>query len=1034
MPSPSSEYAPYYSGRRGTFEIFLQEFESLADRCMLTNPQQVETITRYMAPSVCKVLRSVDGFCSRDWSHFRQFLVDVFGTPPHLVAREKLLNFVRDSSRKRMFCEDDVLQYYQQFSSFAAPIANTCHLSEMQRNAVFWCGFHPTDRMTLQPALLAKYPYQPYDDPFPLYDVLSCAHVAFAYHDPHLSWPQEEPFKHQSVRREQPVSRDEHIPPVTYGLRVVECNDTPNDETTGDPSKLHTSSPDPRPPSDSPSSFSTSMFRPQTELTPAHSEDHPELEPTLDLSTPPSSLPHPTPSSVSYSLAPSTTDDDPELTILPSASSTSSVELECPSSPMQWTTEDHLEPEPVHEPSIVPISHSLPSTLSLDSPNTGNIPEIAPVSPAEPHESRVPLLSTFPVLPASSNFSSAMLSPSLVLGDLELESTAAPTIVNLDTVPLGSPECLPPPIDSTVITPPSLLKLSPNGPLTPTSPNPLGVTPVCSTSSGPGLAPVAISLLPLPIDFTILTPPGLLRLSPNVPITPPSPSPLEATRLTMFGPISPPLEVLTNLRLIGSQVSTPLESSPLAPSTQSNCRISTPVNSPFTPLQITPSCSPSLAGPHPAHVDFASPFSISAISVSDLGKTLSTHTHEFWSNFVFDPGGLVFALDPTHKDVFRRNPRTRGTSPTASSTFVTAPSRTLHQVKTVALVSRSAPTVSVFDNTNMSAPLRSLSFARYPILAPLTSINYSSPHSSLLSLAGIPSCPSSFPLAEESVFRHAPFLDPRLLHRINLYRSPHHFLLHFFTFFLSFVSLSIVALTLVLQSLPASLSVRPSSTHTTRVDDPQRKSRPRGSFIITHDTLITTLVQGHILIHFSAETPAKLARRSLTGDGQDFDPPGGVRIARALGPQSCIFGVFGLGPASRGSAAILVSHSHGVAPHYRPSRLPLPSRLPWTLTPIASQTAPLLVSRRIAQSRLFLSRCQDRNSPSLKTPLEAVRVIAPVVVVRGGLYCHNAIRFLVSTPISLYLFISCFDRLRAPSRFPSYATSPYPSYFLLTGS
>ncbi|KAH9014354.1 hypothetical protein EDB83DRAFT_2529321 [Lactarius deliciosus] len=1086
MPSPSSKCAPYYSGCRDTFEDFLAHFETLADDRVLTGSQRVEAIVRYMAPSVRELLRSMDEFCSHDWPDYRQFLVEVFGTPRHLLARQKLLSFVQDSSRKRMLCEDDVLQYYRQFSNLAAPVLHTRRLSEVERDAAFWCGFHIKDRSTLRPALLAKYPYQPDDDPFPFADVLSCARAAFAYHSPFPCWPQEEPYRPQKVRRDLPAA--EHVAWDTYGFRLAPRAVASNEETAPSrhlsPSQLAT---DPRLP------FSSSPLCSELHHTP-ETAPMPLTPPSFSILPPDSERPQ---------LA---TDVQPQNEPEP-ASTSSDTQFPFPSSPSASDSEfarsaKDNQPEPVSLSSVTPTSSTPFHTLSL-APLAGDIPEIASVSPAELPANLVRSPSTIGrlplVIPASSNLPPAMLSPSPVLGHLELDSTPAST-VNSDTAPLSSPERpplspsgivlpLPPSLKlslsipvsphhlSSVLTPPGLLKLSPNSPMTPTSPNPLGVTPVCSTSSGPGLAPVANTPLPLPIDFTILTPPGLLGLSPNGPITPPSLSPLE---VTTFGPIPPSLEASLDLPVpprsppslspkrpldltpIGSQVSTPLESSPLAPSTQSNCRISTPVDSPFTPLQITPSCSPSLAGPHPAHVDFASPFSISAISVSDLGKTLSTHAHEFWSkreifagslsdaaktrdvfayrlqrgqytprlpSFVFDPGGLVFALDPTHEDVFRRNPRTRGTSLTASSTFVTAPSRTLHQVKTVALVSRSAPMVSVFDNTNTSAPLRSPSFARYPILAPLTSINYSPPHSSLLSLAGVPSCPSSFPLAEESAFRHAPFLDPRLLHRINLYRSPHHFLLHFSTFFLSFVSLSIVALTSVLQSLPASLSVRPSSTHTTRVDDPQRKSRPRGSFIITHDTLVTTLVQDHILIHFSAETPAKLARRSLTGDSQDFDPPGGVRIARALGPQSCIFGVFGLGPASRGPAAIPVSHSHGVAPHYRPSRLPLPSRLVCTHTHTLSlplvafspslalplvtmdrrrsyspfkilsspsytgRTTPRLVSPLSINipfpshrpSLLSLSRCQDHSSPALSHLQDAVGDRAGHRAVVGGL-------------------------------------------------
>ncbi|KAH9009038.1 hypothetical protein EDB84DRAFT_1446567 [Lactarius hengduanensis] len=119
----------------------------------------------------------------------------------------------------------------------------------------------------------------------------------------------------------------------------------------------------------------------------------------------------------------------------------------------------------------------------------------------------------------------------------------------------------------------------------------------------------------------------------------------------MFGLISPPLEVPPGvlflshsplslppqqppgLTPISSQASTPPKSSPSAPSTQPVCQMTIPVDSTFTPLQVVPSCSPSLSSPNPAHINFAFPVSIPAILVSDLGKVLSTHTHNLWSKW-----------------------------------------------------------------------------------------------------------------------------------------------------------------------------------------------------------------------------------------------------------------------------------------------------------------------------------------------------------------------------------------------------------------
>ncbi|KAH9049567.1 hypothetical protein EDB84DRAFT_1556168 [Lactarius hengduanensis] len=1013
---------------------------------------------------------------------YRQSFVDTSSstTPRHQATREKLLNYVQESARKRMYCEDDVLQYYRKFICLSIPLVHTGHLSEVERDAAFWCGFHPKDRSRLRSPLLAKYPYQLDDDPFPFADVLSCARAAFAYRDSFPSWPQEEPFKPRNVRAEPPVVK--HVLRDTYGFRIAPRAIASNAETA--PSKLFSPwqlTTDPQlhfpslsrselphtpetarmpltPPFSSISPTDSERLQPATDVQPQN-----ELEPTF---TSLSSLPHHIPSS--YSFAPSATDDDSELTFIPAASSVSSVVLESPPSPMRWTTEDHLEREPVHTPSIIPVSLSLPSTLSLASPSAGYVPEIEPeiaspdirllspsspivsesqpahahsptngqpeavsasvssqaslplISPASPRTPLLPFSFTngvsellfVPPAPAPRSASLTALTPSSPKPSLSTPSSfeipspklaSSPNALSPPPDPFLAPLALPLTLEtSPSISTPGLLSVShASSDLPPASLSPslvlddLGLesTPapvVTVLLSSPERPPSSLSCVELPPSVplkytpsvlvsprhssTILTLPSLLRLSPNGLITPPSPSPLE---VTTFGPISPPLEVPPNdlispysplslppqrppgLTLIASQVSTLLESSPPAPSTQSIYRKPIPADSTHSPLQVV-FCSPSLSGPDPAYVDSAFPLPIPDLSVSDLVKTLSTHAHELWSkhedlagslsdvaksrdafayqfqrgqytphlpSFVFDPGGL--ALDLTHEYAFDRNSRIRGASSTASSfTVLTTPSR-VHQVKILALVFRSAPTPSVNDDiTNTPPPLPSLPRPCDPIPAPFTSIVYAPPRSfepSHSSLAGVPSscssscpasCPPSFLLVEESAFRHAPYLDPRLLHHVDLFRYHHHsslssltdvpsscppsfplvdespfphapyldprllchicpfrpylLILPFFTSLL--ISLVFFALAALTSVLPSSLPLWPSSTHTTRVDDRQRKSKTRGALITTHDTPIPTLVHADILTIFTAETPAKLARRSLTGDGQDFDP------------------------------------------------------------------------------------------------------------------------------------------------------------------
>ena len=121
MPSPRSKFAPYFSGRADDFEDFLQEFEDLARACELTEPQQVDALVRYLDRSSREFCSTRNGYHMRDWFSFRQDLIHSFGTtvPRHQIKRKKPYRLVEDSSRSRMTCKADVLQYYRDFMCYS---------------------------------------------------------------------------------------------------------------------------------------------------------------------------------------------------------------------------------------------------------------------------------------------------------------------------------------------------------------------------------------------------------------------------------------------------------------------------------------------------------------------------------------------------------------------------------------------------------------------------------------------------------------------------------------------------------------------------------------------------------------------------------------------------------------------------------------------------------------------------------------------------------------------------------------------------
>ncbi|KAH9167494.1 hypothetical protein EDB89DRAFT_125211 [Lactarius sanguifluus] len=445
MPSPRSKFAPYYSGHANTFEDFLEEYEGLAYDCALTDPQRVDVLIRYVAPSLRDFWRSLSGYHSRDWPLFRQSLVNIFGstTPRPQVMRQRLLNYVQDTSRTRMDCADDVIQYYREFLCLGEPLVHSGHLTEEDRNAAFWYGFHPEDREVLWPRLLGKNPFQPSDIPFHFEDVLSCARAAFAYDDYFPSpWSHAKQFEPPSLRREQPVV--EPAPRDAYSFRAVTCAIASNAETTTTPDEFPPSlqSPD----TQLPSSSSSSALESQHGLVHSVTLDQPETTYTLSTTLPPSD--HPL--SHTPALVHLTSDSDS----IPAPTFPISTSKLLPSASPSPTHTNSLAPSAAADVPEIPCTHSRSSSTPLPPPTLA--PFSMPISsdfehlPSATVDQPAPTLSSMP--PSSSPTSSTCL-PSVTEEQPEFEPEPIPLIAPASTfasTPLtsSSPTFLPSPVIS----------------------------------------------------------------------------------------------------------------------------------------------------------------------------------------------------------------------------------------------------------------------------------------------------------------------------------------------------------------------------------------------------------------------------------------------------------------------------------------------------------------------------------------------------------------------------------------------------------
>ena len=210
MPPPRSYDAPYFSGRvSDPIEDFLDEYEELANSCGLTERQKVETVTRYISPSLRDFWKSLDSYQAHNWTDLRLTLEEIYDGPSAPTrschSEQKLRDFARQSSKFCMNGEEDVLQYYRHFLTLGKPLCNSKHLSTNECNKLFWLGFHPHDRVELYARLIAKHPDQPSSICFDYLDVYKAARAIFSG-----NYLLDDPWdKPQCFRRNQPECTQE---------------------------------------------------------------------------------------------------------------------------------------------------------------------------------------------------------------------------------------------------------------------------------------------------------------------------------------------------------------------------------------------------------------------------------------------------------------------------------------------------------------------------------------------------------------------------------------------------------------------------------------------------------------------------------------------------------------------------------------------------------------------------------------------------------------------------------------------------------
>jgi hypothetical protein len=186
MPPARSKTAPRFSGKIDIpIEDFLKEYEELADGCGLTQHQKVETILRYVDTSQRHIWTSLPGFVTCDWDDLCRELCKEYISPSTQgrYSKQKLMELANSSAELPIEEEADIINYHRNFNTLSKPLLEAGRITEGERNAIFWHGFHPDDHRALQECLIAKQPDKPNREAYDLQDVLQTAMAIFSGDD-----------------------------------------------------------------------------------------------------------------------------------------------------------------------------------------------------------------------------------------------------------------------------------------------------------------------------------------------------------------------------------------------------------------------------------------------------------------------------------------------------------------------------------------------------------------------------------------------------------------------------------------------------------------------------------------------------------------------------------------------------------------------------------------------------------------------------------------------------------------------------------
>ena len=183
MPAPHTRGTPYFSERPNeSLTNFLVEYDTLATAHGLTDDQKVTTLSGYASPRLREFWQTLNGYNTGDWTTYRASIQALYpNTSASTRFTKKALHDLVDSwARTPMRDDDEVLEYYRRFLEYSNPLHTARLLTNEDRNAEFFQGFHPEDREVLNDRLHAFRPNHPEDQAYELEDTFQVAQRYFS--------------------------------------------------------------------------------------------------------------------------------------------------------------------------------------------------------------------------------------------------------------------------------------------------------------------------------------------------------------------------------------------------------------------------------------------------------------------------------------------------------------------------------------------------------------------------------------------------------------------------------------------------------------------------------------------------------------------------------------------------------------------------------------------------------------------------------------------------------------------------------------